>query len=282
MGYRCANIGRTYVPASSRLERNISTGLTETPERRGMLATTTVEKHNISKNEAERSQRSSKLMRMTTVLSPEKYEQIGPTSATGTPVAKNVGYLDLTWDHEERRSAKRRRGDSPVTQKENEQLTEHRKMQAKLKTRLLKLEKEAQKFQQLIRDNTNTKKEIKEQSEKIRSTTSQIMTRELQAVLDEQECTRQFKEIVEVVEESKMVTLKISRGVQMVQRKTKDIGTQTELVEAYSSQTKISAKLSNTEQKRKYAEITDDLENGKSFSEVEKWLDVKWHTRQQK
>lgn len=105
----------------------------------------------------------------------------GPFSAPVSPVG-NMAVLDLTWSDDEGRSLKRRK-EEDGTNMDQEVIEGDKKMAVALRKIIKDIDKESRKMMQVIRENTNTKRELREIAGKMRSLTSQLMTTEAQEML---------------------------------------------------------------------------------------------------
>lgn len=102
----------------------------------------------------------------------------------GEEAATNVGTVDLRWDDDAGRSIKRaRRDSSPGTMELTTVRDATSRKKAKYREIVYKLEAESRALIKLVRDNPNTKKEIKEVARTIRSLMSQATTAEMQAMV---------------------------------------------------------------------------------------------------
>lgn len=99
------------------------------------------------------------------------------------PTSPNTAEIVLTWDEEAGRSVKRRRDDSLTTSKSEEQDRESEKMAEALRKLIRSIDKEIRTLSKMVKDNINTKKEIKETTLTLRSLSSRLMTTEYQGLL---------------------------------------------------------------------------------------------------
>lgn len=108
--------------------------------------------------------------------------------------SRNMAFVDLTWDQEQGRSSKRKRpSDSvdPVNRREktddkedvDEDLGRDDKMRNLLRKVIHKMDKASRELSKLIKENPNTKREIKEVGAQIRSLSSTLETEEIQELL---------------------------------------------------------------------------------------------------
>lgn len=94
--------------------------------------------------------------------------------------------MDLTWDEEKRRSVKRKR-DEPSVQKGKECSQDEDKRVSAVMKLIRSVEKEVRALGKVVRDNSNTKREIKDITQTLRSMTSRSVSTEMQAMLSTME-----------------------------------------------------------------------------------------------
>lgn len=94
-----------------------------------------------------------------------------------------MGVLDLTWNDEENRSTKRKKfGDTNI--EEDKTVNDGERMLAGKIVKIIKdLDEEIRIMSKVVKDNVNTKREIKDSIAKLRSKMSQLMTCEAQGLL---------------------------------------------------------------------------------------------------
>jgi hypothetical protein len=95
-----------------------------------------------------------------------------------------LSILEYKWDHEEHRSVKKRRLEETSLEDELVEVEKARTLLVrKYKQLVTRLGKETKALCQIVRENQNTNRKIKEVSNKLESTVSQMTTEEMQALL---------------------------------------------------------------------------------------------------
>jgi hypothetical protein len=116
--------------------------------------------------------------------------QISPPKGTSTPAAEklspgNITTFDYKWDHDEHKSIKKRKIEETSLEEELRDVEKARILLArKYKQLITRLEKETKALCQIVRENQNTNRKIKEVSYKLESTVSQMNTEEMHELLN--------------------------------------------------------------------------------------------------
>jgi hypothetical protein len=116
--------------------------------------------------------------------------QISPPKGTSTPAAEklspgNITTFDYKWDHDEHKSIKKRKIEETSLEEELRDVEKARILLArKYKQLTTRLEKETKALCQIVRENQNTNRKIKEVSYKLESTVSQMNTEEMHELLN--------------------------------------------------------------------------------------------------
>jgi hypothetical protein len=119
--------------------------------------------------------------RLSVQISPPKGTS---TPAEGKPSPGNLSLLEYKWDHEEHRSVKKRRLEETSLEDEIVEVEKARTLLVrKYKQLVTRLGKETKALCQIVRENQNTNRKIKEVSNKLESTVSQMTTEEMQELL---------------------------------------------------------------------------------------------------
>lgn len=163
-----------------------------------------------------------KIRTCTTVTSPPKpWSQLwDQPNATSTPegTSSNISYLDLTWNEEEGRSVKRKRIDKIENASvETRGQPKTYKLQEKIVELIKKLDKETTNMNKMLADKSNVKREIKDISQRIRSVMSQLMTKEIQNILE-----------MKPTEETNKIIYECQNTSKIPKPETREIGCQTE------------------------------------------------------
>jgi hypothetical protein len=115
--------------------------------------------------------------------------QISPPKETSTPAARkpspgNMSILEYKWDHDKHRTVKKRRLEETSLEKELVEVEKARTLLVrKYKQLLPRLGILPKALCQIVRENHNTNRKIKEVSNKLESTVSQMTTEEMQELL---------------------------------------------------------------------------------------------------
>jgi hypothetical protein len=116
--------------------------------------------------------------------------QISPPKGTSTPAAEklspgNITTFDYKWDHDEHKSIKKRKIEETSLEEELRDVEKAKILLArKYKQLITRLEKETKALCQIVRENQNTNRKIKEVSYKLESTVSQMNTEEMHELLN--------------------------------------------------------------------------------------------------
>jgi hypothetical protein len=119
--------------------------------------------------------------------SPSKFP---PPKGTSTPAAEklspgNITTFDYKWDHDEHKSIKKRKIEETSLEEELRDVEKAKILLArKYKQLITRLEKETKALCQIVRENQNTNRKIKEVSYKLESTVSQMNTEEMHELLN--------------------------------------------------------------------------------------------------
>lgn len=163
-----------------------------------------------------------------------------------TPNTRNISVVDYFWNEEKGQSTEKKRQKTEVATNTTKgtTLSKSDRLQRKVLELLKRLDKETGNLQKLVRENRNTKVEIKEEVEKVRSTATQIMTRDLMSIL----ANLDTKEVTMVAETADVGLQTSMEGGDKLEAKanTVSFGTQTEDVSKTIDMEVIKTELANS------------------------------------
>ncbi|KAF5287023.1 hypothetical protein FQA39_LY16137 [Lamprigera yunnana] len=226
-------------------------------------------------------------LRESTPLGRPKRLQISPTMSDRTrqeETPSNIAYLDYTWSDEAGTSVKRKRRytNSPTDDAWKKEITVTARLANSYRKSIEKIKNEIKNLGKLIGENTNTKREIKEVSNKLRSLATVIGTAEMQDLL--QSLGRQrnnsdydtvITNLTEVIQEGKEREEKMNRELE--QYRLDEDGVRDELMrelEQYRRE-RDEAREESESALRQLAEIRADAERLKYILSTDRTEEVK-------
>lgn len=192
----------------------------------------------------------------------------------GTP--KNVGCVDLQWDERQGKSVKRKKGDggSDTQDTWKEDAGKSKKLATKIRTIIEVLNKETKDLSKLSKENVTTKREIKESIGKLRSLASQLMTNDMQEIIQSME--RHHKDTN--IDVTQTTPVKISRRIQTdISGWVEERMDQTEIVTMQTSgKCKNVGTQTNSTAEKEAEVIWRDIEEAKDKKTVQEIIDKGW------
>ncbi|KAK4873768.1 hypothetical protein RN001_013128 [Aquatica leii] len=200
-----------------------------------------------------------------------------PLQQENTP--RNMGLLDLTWDEEEGRSVKkRRRNETEETPARQDDVSLPLKLAARFRKTLKEMDKEIGILSQYVRENTNTKKEIKSCARSLKSLNSALNTDEMKELL--QSLGRAHRDAEQENLEQKLleeITERKHREAELIEKNYKLTKLQRELEEEANSIKKDMENLERLLNKNQISAVTrSNIKQTKNFDDYIRLLKKEW------